>query len=175
MEPNGWNTFSDAIKIGLPAIITALAVYGASRATRAHDFEKQRRQRKQDLLERVADEYGSFQSKLELAVSLTLTWNAPGPIPKEAHDIIGTDLIRAREDANEAQRLLSTFQSRLNLSGFSDCAQKLQEFDLQITVFKRLLKSEPGDMHEKLRGPLQFLRAKGQEFEGLIQKRYSEL
>ena len=45
----------DFIKIGLPSLCTAVVAFLIAKFTRSHDFEKERRRRKQDFLERAAE------------------------------------------------------------------------------------------------------------------------
>lgn len=171
---NGWDVLSDAIKIGVPSLITGLVAYRIAKASRSHDFEKGRRQRRQDLLQEVADRYGDFRVKLESAFAITLSWNDSQSVSSGAREILGKDLIRIRNETNEAQLQLNRFQSKLRISGFHECARKLQEFDLDASGFKGLLTPQE-DMHSTLRGPFLALIAKGQEFETLLEQHYAQL
>jgi hypothetical protein len=66
---SGWDVLSDAIKIGVPSLLTGVTAFAIARSSHAHDLEKERRRRKQDLLEQVADTFEVFDTILVSAAS----------------------------------------------------------------------------------------------------------
>jgi hypothetical protein len=72
---------SDAIKIGLPSLLTGLTAFFIARVTRSHELEKETRRRRQDALEKVSDDFQAAYFSLEdllgnYAAYLSL-WNEP--------------------------------------------------------------------------------------------------
>jgi hypothetical protein len=72
---------SDAIKIGLPSLLTGLTAFFIAGVTRSHELEKESRQRRQDALEKVSDDFQAAYFSLEdllgnYAAYLSL-WNDP--------------------------------------------------------------------------------------------------
>ncbi len=55
---------SDAIKIGLPSLLTGLTALFIARATRSHEVEKESRRRSQDALEKISDDFQAAYSSL---------------------------------------------------------------------------------------------------------------
>jgi pilus assembly protein TadC len=59
---NGWDVLTDAIKIGVPSLLTGLVAFFIARSSRSHEFEKERRRRKQNCLERAVEDYDPFDA-----------------------------------------------------------------------------------------------------------------
>lgn len=66
----GWEVLSDAIKIGVPSLLTGLTAFLIARTTRGHEFEKERRRRRQELIERSLDDFEGTHAKFEVLANL---------------------------------------------------------------------------------------------------------
>lgn len=166
-----------ALTVIVPSVCTAAVALLIARWSRSHDFEKERRRRRQDFLEAVSGAYATFQQMLQELLSLTMACTRPGPILEETRAILEQEWTTAHEKAVESQINLAVLNNKLRLLGFTDCADKLMEFDLDATLFvKRLLTARlQGTMGDEMPGQFQFLIGKGQECDVLIGLRYAQL
>ena len=174
----GYDVLNDLIKIGVPSIATGATAFLIARAARSHDFEKERRRRKQDFLEAVADTFADFQQKLQSSFSHTLAVFNPRPgVEEAARHAIERDSRQADREMQDAQTKLVGFQTKLRLLGFADCADMLAKLSVDISLIRnRLLASQvAGKLDDHISTQVQFLNAKGEEFAALVSRRYSEL
>jgi hypothetical protein len=66
---NWAQVLDDFIKIGLPALCTASVALLIAKFTRSHDFDKERRRRKQDLFEQLAEPFDDLTMRMESVLS----------------------------------------------------------------------------------------------------------
>ena len=57
---------SDAIKIGVPSLLRGLTAFFIASSTRGHEFEKERRRRREELIERSLDDLETSHATFEL-------------------------------------------------------------------------------------------------------------
>lgn len=106
---NGWDVLTDAIKIGVPSLLTGLVTFFIARGTRRHERDKERRNRKIEFLISFAELIDDFESKLN-AVS----------------GAQGTDLEQhTRQDAAKASSNLFRQLSKFTLFGMKQCKSAL--------------------------------------------------
>jgi hypothetical protein len=130
------DVLDDAVKIGLGGFLGWLI----TRSTRSHEFEKERRRRKQDCLERAVEDLGELESALDSWCSYC----------------IGTRRLRDAKNSSAAQRSLENAlakneqvdaavaklirsHGKLIVFGFGECAALLQAYhdelvDLRVIV-----------------------------------------
>jgi hypothetical protein len=113
---NGWDVLSDAIKIGVPSLLTGLVAFFIGRAARSHEFEKERRRRKHDFLEVLGDNLEDFDNSLAVLHAYCA----------DDFELSKTEEAKAKflaeyEACCEAGRKLDNLESRFQLMGFSDC------------------------------------------------------
>jgi hypothetical protein len=131
----GWEVLSDLVKIGVPSLLTGTAAFFIARSTRLHDFEKERRRRKQDCLERAIEDFDECQSAFDNLWSVSVT------VPLFKHE--AAHFVAVLSDANEAGDRLDAAQlkfgrnkSKLSVFGFEECAEALKRYDLAIARMK---------------------------------------
>jgi hypothetical protein len=124
----------DAVKIGLGSFIG----WWMAKSGYSHDFEKERRRRKQDCLERVMEDLDDTQSTLEDWSSLCLTYRTLAE-KKEDPKVMQVCLkgVNAKSELNEAARSkLLRSQSKLVVFGFDGCAKSLLAYNAKLLLFK---------------------------------------
>jgi hypothetical protein len=131
----GWEVLSDLIKIGVPSLLTGTAAFFIAKSTRLHDFEKERRRRKQDCLERAIEDFDECQSALDNL------WSVSQTVPLFKHE--AAQFVAVLNDANEAGDSLDAAQvkfgrnrSKLSVFGFDECAEALKSYDFAIARMK---------------------------------------
>jgi hypothetical protein len=130
------DVLDDAVKIGLGGFIGWLI----SRGTRSHDFEKERRRRKQDCLERVVEDLDEAESSVDaLAVSVV----SQTEIDKTS-DALGYSLqlqmTNERLDANRAAEVkLYRSRSKLVVFGFTRCSEALEAYHAEFLSYRAFL------------------------------------
>ena len=111
---------SDAIKIGLPSLCTAVVAFLIAKFTRSHDFEKERRRRKQDFLERAAEPLDELTMRMESLLSSEETARSVDEQVKlKAQEL----LLKELELLEEAETKFGRIETKLLLVGFPECVE----------------------------------------------------
>ncbi len=122
----------DAVKIGLGGFAGWLIAKG----TRSHEFEKERRRRKQDCLERVIedlDEQESAFAAWRVSSLNRLTQKKKGNPDMELATM--KDTIEDHKKHEVAVTKLNRSRSKLIVFGFDECAASLRDYQEKVMEF----------------------------------------
>jgi hypothetical protein len=140
----------DSVKFAVAPICRAAAAITIFILSRKHDFEKERRRRKQDFLLRVAEELDRLTLCLESAASLR-------GVVSEARDSGQQEMERGAIDAlskqiEEAERYESKFgmlETPLYLFEFSQCSERFRAVTHATAKLKAALTTLTGGPEEQ--------------------------
>ena len=126
-----------ALKIGLPAAIAATAAILVSRAAQSHDFEKERRRRKQDCLEGAIEDFDEcdLASDEFWILSHTATSFMDNPDPNLRFQM-GERLAASIEKTEAAEVKFRRSRSKLIVFGFQRCADALEAYCFAVSKEK---------------------------------------
>jgi hypothetical protein len=137
----------DFIKIGLPVICTSAVALLVSKFTRSHDLDKERRQRRQDALEKISEDFQlACVSLSELAINYSVyreSQNDP------ARPIAFGELLKSGAAMDAATKDLHRIRGRLKLLRLEKCEEAFVEFLNQTIEFRKMLKLPPEPMATK--------------------------
>jgi hypothetical protein len=155
-----WDVLSDAIKIGLPSLITAVTAIRIARVTRSHELAKERLRRRQDALEKVSDD---FQAACFRLSQLAINYSAyrESQIEPAAGRIALDDLWKSGDAINESTKDIYLIAGRIKLLRLKKCEKDFDEFLKQTIAFRKMLKLPPQPMatDQMVRGKLNELKA----------------
>jgi hypothetical protein len=119
----------------------------------SHDFEKERRRRKQDCLERVIEDLDEIQSVIDelTALSLTAGEMAEEPNPEIRREL-AAQVNSALAKTTAAQIKFNRSQSKLIVFGFAECSAAVDEFYRITTKYNVVL-----DAARKAKGSKDYL------------------
>lgn len=156
-----WPEVADtALKIGLPAAIAGTVAILVSRSGRLHDFEKERRRRKNDCLERAIEDFGDCDVAADEFYVLSHTAAAFKDNPDQNLRIqVSENLVRSVEKTEIAEAKLHRSRSKLEVFGFRVCADALEAYTFAVSkervALEPMRKGEDGwqaplaDSHEE--------------------------
>jgi len=117
---NWAQVLDDFIKIGLPSLCTASAALLIAKFTRSHDFEKERRRRKQDFLEQIAEPLDDLTMRMESVLSSEETVRSvDDPLKLRASELFLKEL----DLLDEAELKFGRIETKLALAGFPECLE----------------------------------------------------
>jgi hypothetical protein len=126
----------DAIKIGLPALTAWLI----ARGSRLHEFEKERRRRKQDCLEQIIENLAEQESAHDAFCVSSLAYGLATKEEKpDVAKVFLTNVNQNREQSDLAQTKLNRSRSKLIVFDFNECAASLQTYNRALGEFKTVL------------------------------------
>lgn len=141
---NGWDTLSETAKIVLPALLTATAGFYGGRITRASDDSRERRRRRQDVIERSSEQFALLADAMVSLMSGYVQFCAEiaqKPLDFES-PATGARLrgFKERLDKAQAAKLdLQLVDARLNLLALHKCGQSISSYmDACISAFNTL-------------------------------------
>jgi hypothetical protein len=124
-----------AVKIGLGALISGFATYWLAEANHHKTIEKERSQRKREILEVVAQQVASFDQCALRYWQATINWlvdTAPGePMSGAKH----AELTKLENEIYEGDRELRSAGAKLLLLGETRCHRLLNEYDTSVAVY----------------------------------------
>ena len=122
----------DAVKIGLGGFVGWLI----ARGSRSHEFEKERRRRKQDCLERVVEHLDETESSVEmLMVTAAVLVNERKENTQEWQVRMSEKVNENYEASNAAETKLYRSRSKLTVFGFVRCAKALKVYHSKIVSY----------------------------------------
>jgi len=127
------DVIDDAVKIGLGGAIAWLI----SRGSKTHEFEKERRRRKQDCLERVIEDFDEHLAAFD-AWCIACRTHRTVTDKKDNPALEKTTLaqVNVRHDASkEAETKFVRSQSKLIVFGFDQSAAALEAYRLKLNGF----------------------------------------
>ncbi len=136
----------DFIKIGLPSLCTAGVALLIGKFTRSHEFEKERRRRKQDFLTSVADQFEEFESALRHVGTqfalfiLAKSQNVPDATIRQQELLQSIDALNAIDDK------LHRLGTKLDLFGFWKCRGILSDYEIRAGEYRAMLHEEDPDL-----------------------------
>jgi hypothetical protein len=112
----GWDALTDAIKIGVPSLLTGLTAFFIARGSRLHELDKERRRRRLDFLEALGDHLDDFENKLaDVRVTCIEAFQPEGTSEAKSKFLL------EYESCCEAGRKLDNLETRLKMMGFPEC------------------------------------------------------
>jgi hypothetical protein len=132
----------DAVKIGLGSLFGWVIARGA----RETEFEKERRRRKQDCLERVMEDLDESEASIDALLKSGLWAVGIGERSVKYSQQALEDLARDSEK-NEAAttKLLYRSKTKLIVFGFPECAAALDQYHMAILDFRTALSASRSD------------------------------
>ena len=116
----GWEVLSDAIKIGVPSLLTGLTAFFIANSTRGHEFEKERRRRRQELIERSLEDFETVHAKLERLANLYQAFCAADE-PHENDTDFWRKIREAVKISGEEVEKLHAIKGRFEILGLQSC------------------------------------------------------
>ena len=136
----------DAVKIGLGSLFGWLI----ARGTRETEFEKERRRRKQDALERVAEDLDASEASID-ALFRSGLWATGVERSIKCGEKALEDLSKDSEkNETVATQLLYRSKTKLIVFGFPECAAALDKYHLAIFNFRAALSSLRADPNKDI-------------------------
>jgi len=133
-----WPEVADtALKIGLSAAIGGGDAIFVSKSARLHDFEKERRRRKQDSLERAIEDFDECELALDdyhILSKTAASFQDSPDLRVRAH--VRENLLAAVDKAEAAEMKFRRSRSKLGVFGFRKCADALDAYSLAISKEK---------------------------------------
>src|SRR5947207_154795 len=118
---------SDAIKIGVPSILTGVITYLISKRARVHQLDRERRRRQQDSLERSLDEFEAVHTRYERLSHIYRSYcDASRHLQ---HDDDWTAMEKALTEAGEMTVSLRSIQGRFVMMGFNQCSDAITNYE----------------------------------------------
>ena len=140
----------DFVKFAIAPICTAAAAVTIFILSRKHDFEKERRRRKQDFLLRVADELDRLTLCLESAASLRRVVSKGRDSGQQEMERVSIDaLLKQVEEAERYESRFGMCETQLYLFEFSQCSEKFQAVTHATTKLKAALTTFTGEPEEQ--------------------------
>jgi hypothetical protein len=124
----------DAVKIGIGGFTGWLI----ARGTRSHEFEKERRRRKQDCLERVIEDLDEQQSTFDAlcVTSLALRNLREKKGDPTLEQALLKDVNQANKESEVARTKFIRSRSKLIVFGFEKCADSLKAYNSKLLNFR---------------------------------------
>jgi hypothetical protein len=123
----------DFIKIGLPSLCTASVALLVAKFTRSHDFEKERRRRKQDFFEQIGEPLDDLTLRIEsLLSSEEVARSADEQLKLRASELFLKDL----DLLDEAELKFGRIETKLALFGFLECLEAFKAHKICTTKLK---------------------------------------
>jgi gas vesicle protein len=138
-----WIEVTDsALKIGLGALIAGLISLLLARAARTHELRKDQIRRRQDTIEKIAEEFERVQAQF---VGLFATYSTYAdhyqvPIIK---DLQRKKVVEAMNGVETALHSLHTIESKLLLLGLDSCTQIVVSYRLAVVELQNQVRLEP--------------------------------
>jgi hypothetical protein len=133
---------SDAVKIGLPSLLTGLTAFFIARATRSHEFEKESRRRRQDALEKVSDDFQAAYFSLEDLLSNYSAYLDLRSDPS-ARSVAADGFWESVTAIDAAIKNLYLVEGRLKLLRLKKCEEAFGEYVKETIAMKIMLKLPP--------------------------------
>jgi hypothetical protein len=127
----------DAVKIGLGGFLGWLVTKGS----RSHEFEKERRRRKQDCLERVVEDLDETESSIDmLMATAAVLVRARKENWHELQQAYAVQKMNENYEASTgAETKLYRSRSKLMVFGFVGCAKALEAYHSKILSYVRVV------------------------------------
>jgi hypothetical protein len=149
-----WAEVADtALKLGVPSVIAAAIAAGVaiflSRRSRAHEFERERRRRKQDCLERAIEDFDECDLAMDEYYVLTQTAAAFRDNPNLSLQLETAQNQVASAGKTEAAELkLLRSRSKLSVFGFKKASEALEAYSFAVSkervALRPMRNGEPG-------------------------------
>jgi hypothetical protein len=147
-----------AVKIGLGAIITGLATYWVAKANRHKTVERERAQRKRDLLEVVAEQTARFDQFALGYWEKVANWLAFTPRTEPMPETLKAELSKLESEISGGYKDLKSAEAKLLLLGEAKCQRLLRDYGEFVTIYRQdvigarnLEVEDPREYKEQLR------------------------
>jgi hypothetical protein len=163
-----------AVKIGLGAMISGLATYWLAKTNHDKTIEKERAQRRRDLLEAAAQQVASLDQAVLRYWQTLMSWIELTPAESPSPE--GADLARLRGDEiSEASKDFTSVEAKLLLLGEVKCNELFREYARSITVYQLSAAIDRTLQGDELRKYRQQLREKREKFFAELSKAYKRV
>lgn len=136
------------IGVIIGALVSGFGGWFIAEANRSHEFERERRRRKQDCLEAVMEKLDDAESAISAFSTKSLTYRIAkyNPPPEIAVDQREKLVISCLKDTTESSGNVDTalqnlqhYRTKLVVFGFTDCAQSLNKYHSAALSFRVLM------------------------------------
>src|ERR1700694_4451144 len=121
-----------AVKIGLGAIISGLATYWLAKANHDKTLEKERAQRKRELLEAAAQQVASLDQVALRYWQTIMSWIESSELLSAP---VRAELTRVRGEISDASKDFTSVDAKLLLLGEAKCYRLFREYAGCVTVY----------------------------------------
>jgi hypothetical protein len=126
-----------AVKIGLGAIISGLATYWLAKASHDKTVEKERAQRKRDLLEIVAEQVARFDQFALSYWEKVVNWLAFTPPTEPMSETLRAELTKLESAIYDGYKELKSAEAKLLLLGEVKCQRLLRDYGIFVTIYRQ--------------------------------------
>jgi hypothetical protein len=125
-----------AVKIGLGALISGVATYWLTKLNHDKTIEKERAQRKSDLLEAIAEQVAHFDQLALDYWEKVANWLAFSPQTEAMSDTLSTELSELERRIKEGYKELKSAETKLSLLGELKSQRLVREYGLFVKIYR---------------------------------------
>ncbi|HKR02323.1 MAG TPA: hypothetical protein VJT09_16725 [Pyrinomonadaceae bacterium] len=125
-----------AVKIGLGALISGLAAYWVAKLNHDKTAEKERAQRRRDMLETIAEQVGTFNQVALKHWAFVFNWLKFTPPTEQMTDEVRIELTKLRSELIDSFKELINAEVKLLLIGEVKCQKLLREYGGHATIYR---------------------------------------
>jgi len=130
------DVLDDAVKIGLWAIISGVATCWLTRAKHDKSVEKERAQRRRDLLEIVAEQVARFDQFALACWEKVANWLAFTPAAEPMSEILRVELTKLESEIHSGYKDLKSAEAKPLLLGEVKCQKLLREYGIFVKIYR---------------------------------------
>jgi hypothetical protein len=125
-----------AVKIGLGGVISGFATYWVTKTSLDKTAEKERAQRRRDLLESVAQQVAAFNQIALKHWAAVINWTAFTPASEQMAESTRIELVKLHREVDQAYDNLVSAGAKLSLIGELKCYQLLREYGNHVIIYR---------------------------------------
>ena len=118
-------------------MLAGFIAFFIARGTRSHDFERERRRRKQDCLERAIEDFDQFYYALQWLASASMAFAEVRMA--EVKQLVHEEVVAAIRKEEVARVGFCRNRSKLLIFGFERCAVALTHYEAEALMMKTAL------------------------------------
>ena len=131
------DTVDSAVKIGLGALITGVASYWLAKANHDKTAEKERAQRKRDMLEVTAQQVANFDQVMLKHWSTVISWLAFTAPAEPMSEATHAELTELEGECFGVFTEMVSAQAKLQLLGEIECYRLLKKYVKGVTIYRQ--------------------------------------
>jgi hypothetical protein len=156
------DVLDSAVKIGLGALISGLAAYWIAKTNHNKTLERERTQRRCDLLEVIAQQVSAFNQIALKHRAYIANWDKFTAATEQMTDTTKKELLELAERLTDARRELTDAEGKLLLIGEVKCQRLLKEYKDSTRPYKEIINRE--SIYEGMEAYKEGLRQKHEAF-----------